>query len=49
MNAKAIKIIGTIATIGGVIFSLLGEWASGKEMEITVQEMVDKALAEKKG
>lgn len=48
MNAKLIKVVGTVATIGGVIFSLLGEWASGKEMEMTVQETVDKALAEKK-
>lgn len=42
------KVLGTIATIGGVICTLIGEWASNKEMEETIDEKVREALAEKK-
>lgn len=49
MNSKAIKIIGMVATIGGAVASVAGNWASKKETDGKIAEQVTKAVAEAVG
>ena len=45
-NVKMIKILGYLATIGGVAASLLSDWVDEKNMEKKVDECVNKKFAE---
>ncbi len=42
-NANLIKILGYVATIGGVVATLLSDWVEDKKMD----EKIDKRLNEK--
>lgn len=46
MNGKAIKIIGLVASIGGAVATVAGNWASKKEMDETIAKKVTEAIAE---
>lgn len=45
-NVKLIKILGYLATIGGVAASLLSDWVDEKNMEKKVDECVNKKFTE---
>ena len=45
MNGKAIKIIGIVASIGGAVATVAGNWASSKETESKIAEKVTEAVA----
>jgi hypothetical protein len=47
MKLSAIKIIGGIAMILTAAAGLAGTWASDRQMELTVEEKVNEALAKK--
>lgn len=44
-NSKLVKILGLIATVGGVAMSLLTEWVNEKEMDEKINERIDAKLA----
>ena len=45
-NSKLIKILGMIATIGGVAATLLTDWVNEKKMDEKIDEAIDAKLAE---
>lgn len=47
MNIKLIKALGALATIGGIITTLLSNWVNEREMEAIIDDKVNKALADK--
>ncbi|MCM1363441.1 MAG: hypothetical protein NC215_00455 [Ruminococcus sp.] len=47
MSKNLMKIIGFAATLIGMGATLLSDWVSDKQMEATVEEKVNEALAEK--
>lgn len=46
MNSKVIKVIGVVASIGGAIATVAGNWATKKETDGKIAEEVTKAVAE---
>ena len=46
MNGKAIKVIGIVASIGGAVFTVAGNWATKKETDATISKKVTEAVAE---
>lgn len=44
-NVKLIKILGYVATIGGVVASLLSDWVDEKKMEEKIDERINEKLA----
>lgn len=48
MNNNVIKIVGIMASAVGMGATLVGNWASDKQMEIKVAQMVAEALAKEK-
>lgn len=47
MGKNLIGIIGTIASLFGVVATVVGNWADKRETEIMVDEKIEAALAEK--
>lgn len=47
MNAKTIKLIGIISSIGGAVASVIGTWAGEKQQEVKIAEKVAEAMATK--
>ena len=47
MNTNTIKIIGTIASLGGAVASLLANWADKKQLDNKIAEKVAEAMAAK--
>ena len=45
-NMNLIKIMGYLATIGGIAASLLSDWVDDKNMEKKINECIDKKFAE---
>lgn len=45
MNGKLIKVIGVAASAVGVLASLVGSWASDKQLDAKITEKVAEALA----
>ncbi len=41
MNGKLVNIIGGLATVAGLIATVVGNWASERQMETMVNEAVD--------
>ena len=46
MNSKVIKIIGVVASIGGAVATVAGNWATKKETDDKIAEKVMEAVAE---
>ena len=46
-NSKLIKILGMVATIGGVAATLLTDWVNEKKMDERIEEKVNEALAKR--
>ena len=44
-NSKLIKILGIVATIGGVAATLLTDWVNEKKMDENIDEAIDAKLA----
>lgn len=44
-NSKLIKILGMVATIGGVAATLLTDWVNEKKMEEKIDERINEKLA----
>lgn len=42
-----LKVIGTLVTAGGFVLTLVSNWVQEKQQDETIQEKIDKALAEK--
>lgn len=49
MNAKTIKVIGLIASVGGAALSMVANWAGEKQQEAKIAEKVAEAMASKQG
>lgn len=47
MGKNLIGIIGAIASLFGVVATVVGNWADKRETEIMVDEKISEALAEK--
>lgn len=47
MNTTTIKIIGTIASLGGAAASLIASWASEKQQDEKIAKKVAEAIAAK--
>lgn len=47
MNNKWIKVIGTAATVFGLLANVVTEWVNERKMTEMINEKVDKALAER--
>lgn len=45
MNNKLIKILGLVATVGGVAATLLTDWVNEKKMDEKINECIDAKLA----
>ncbi len=48
-NANLIKILGYVATVGGVVATLLSDWVDEKKMDEKIDKCVDKKFAELNG
>lgn len=48
-NGKMIKIIGGLATVMGLVATVVGNWVSERQTEMMINEKVEAALAEKNG
>ena len=44
-NSKLIKILGMVATIGGVAATLLTDWVNEKKMDEKIDEAINAKLA----
>lgn len=44
-NSKLIKILGMVATIGGVAATLLTDWVNEKKMDEKIDEVINAKLA----
>lgn len=44
-NNKLIKILGLVATVGGVAATLLTDWVNEKKMDEKINECIDAKLA----
>lgn len=44
-NSKLIKILGMVATIGGVAATLLTDWVNEKKMDEKIDETINAKLA----
>lgn len=44
-NSKLIKILGLVATVGGVAATLLTDWVNEKKMDEKINECIDAKLA----
>ena len=44
-NSKLVKILGLVATAGGVAMSLLTDWVNEKKMDERINECIDAKLA----
>lgn len=44
-NSKLVKILGLVATVGGVAMSLLTDWVNEKKMDERINECIDAKLA----
>lgn len=44
-NSKLIKILGLVATVGGVAMTLLTDWVNEKKMDEKINECIDAKLA----
>ena len=44
-NSKLVKILGLIATVGGVAATLLTDWVNEKKMDEKINECIDAKLA----
>lgn len=49
MNGKFIKIIGGLATVMGLVATVVGNWVAERQTEMMIDEKVDAALAQRKG
>lgn len=47
MGKSVIGIIGAVASLFGMVATVVGNWADKRETEIMVDEKIEKALAEK--
>lgn len=48
-NSKLIKILGLVATVGGVAATLLTDWVNEKKMDERIDERINEKLAELDG
>ena len=44
-NSKLVKMLGLIATVGGVAATLLTDWVNEKKMDEKINECIDAKLA----
>lgn len=44
-NNKLVKILGLVATVGGVAMTLLTDWVNEKKMDERINECIDAKLA----
>ncbi len=44
-NSKLVKIIGLVATVGGMAMTLLTDWVNEKKMDEKINECIDTKLA----
>lgn len=44
-NSKLVKILGLVATVGGVAATLLTDWVNEKKMDEKINECIDAKLA----
>ena len=44
-NSKLVKILGLVATVGGVAMTLLTDWVNEKKMDEKINECIDAKLA----
>lgn len=44
-NSKLVKILGLVATVGGVAATLLTDWVNDKKMDEKINECIDAKLA----
>ena len=44
-NSKLVKILGLVATVGGVAATLLTDWVNEKKMDERINECIDAKLA----
>ena len=44
-NSKLVKILGLVATVGGVAMTLLTDWVNEKKMDERINECIDAKLA----
>lgn len=44
-NGKLVKILGLVATVGGVAATLLTDWVNEKKMDERINECIDAKLA----
>ena len=44
-NSKLVKILGLVATVGGVAMTLLTDWVNEKKMDEKINECIDATLA----
>lgn len=44
-NSKLVKILGLVATVGGVAITLLTDWVNEKKMDEKINECIDAKLA----
>lgn len=47
-NGKLVKIIGGLATVMGLVATVVGNWVSERQTEIMIDEKVEAALAKRK-
>lgn len=44
-NSKLVKILGLVATVGGIAATLLTDWVNEKKMDEKINECIDTKLA----
>ncbi len=44
-NSKLVKILGLVATVGGMAMTLLTDWVNEKKMDEKINECIDTKLA----
>ena len=44
-NSKLVKILGLVATVGGVAMTLLTDWVNEKKMDERINKCIDAKLA----
>lgn len=44
-KGNLIRVLGVVATIGGVVASLLGDWVNEKRMDEMISEKLDERMA----
>lgn len=44
-NSKLVKILGLVATVGGVVMTLLTDYVNEKKMDEKINECIDAKLA----